>query len=121
MAYQQMMGNPQAALAYQHAMMQQQQMMMMQQQMKRAAPQGLNPQFASQGPQQKKRRSKRDESDDDEANSDSDEEGGQWRGGMARMPEAEQPVRRSSRRAAAEGVKRLTQALHGPSEFDEDE
>jgi len=33
----------------------------------------------------------------------------QWRGGMARMPEAEQPVRRSSRRAAAEGVKRLTQ------------
>jgi uncharacterized protein (UPF0147 family) len=28
---------------------------------------------------------------------------------MARMPEAEQPVRRSSRRAAAEGVKRLTQ------------
>lgn len=36
-------------------------------------------------------------------------------------PEPPQPTRRSSRRAAAAGVARLTAALHGPSELDEDE
>jgi hypothetical protein len=70
-------------------------------------------------------RSKRDSDDDEEDY----EEGGRGGGGMgwnANQPvrpgvEPPQPTRRSSRRAAAAGVARLTAALHGPSEFDEDE
>lgn len=43
-------------------------------------------------------------------------------GGYGRpAAQAPEPTRRSSRRAAAAGVARLTAALHGPSEFDEDE
>lgn len=43
---------------------------------------------------------------------------GGWGRPAAPAPE---PTRRSSRRAAAAGVARLTAALHGPSEYDEDE
>lgn len=44
--------------------------------------------------------------------------GGGWGRQAAPAPE---PTRRSSRRAAAAGVARLTAALHGPSEYDEED
>jgi hypothetical protein len=69
-------------------------------------------------------RSKRD-SDDDEEDYDEGSRGGGmgWNANQPVRPGVEppQPTRRSSRRAAAAGVARLTAALHGPSEFDEDE
>lgn len=67
-------------------------------------------------------RSKRD-SDDEEEDYMDEGRGMGWNAGQPVRPgaEAPQPTRRSSRRAAAAGVARLTAALHGPSEFDEDE
>lgn len=50
-----------------------------------------------------------------------DEYGGMGGGYGRPAAQAPEPTRRSSRRAAAAGVARLTAALHGPSEFDEDE